>query len=173
MVGMSRVSLIVALGLVAASCTASGSVDANSTSATVTVPPPTTATTSTTAEVQTTTSTSTLAGTITPPRYRIVERIQTDAPGDTVVVLLDTASYDSLTDIDLFDIIAEVVELFPPISEVHVVDDVVAANTVANPDATEAQLQAIQPNYFARLENGFTITFLGPFASSGSAVLGS
>jgi len=90
-----------------------------------------------------------------------------------VVVLLDTTSYDSLTDIDLFDIIAEVVELFPPISEIHVVDGLLAASTVANPDSTEAQLQAIQPNYLARLENGFTITFLGPFASSGTAVLGS
>jgi len=90
-----------------------------------------------------------------------------------VVVLLDKTSYDSLTDIDLFDIIVEVVELFPPISEVHVVDDVEAANTVTNPDATEAQLQAIESSYLARLENGFTITFLGPFASSGTAVLGS
>jgi len=170
---MSRVSLVVALGLVAVSCTASGSVDTNSTSATGTVAPPTSAATSTTVEVQTTTSTSTPAGQTAPPRYRIVERTETDAPGDTVVVLLDKTSYDSLTDIDLFDIIAEVVELFPPISEIYVVDDVGAVNTVADPDVTEAQLQAIQSNYLARLENGFTITFLGPFASSGTAVLGS
>jgi hypothetical protein len=124
-------------------------------------------------ETQSTTTTSTAATQITPPRYRIVDRTNTDAPGDTVVVLLDTTSYDSLTDIDLYDIIAEVVELFPPISEIHVVDDASAATTVTNPDATEADMQAIQSNYLARLENGFTITFLGPFASSGSAVLGS
>lgn len=88
-------------------------------------------------------------------------------------MLLDDTSYESLTDIDLFDIIAEVVELFPPISEVHVVDDIVAANTVTDPEATSADMQAIQSNYLARLENGFTITYLGPFASSGSAELGS
>lgn len=113
------------------------------------------------------------ASQITPPRYRIVERTTTDAPGDTVVVLLDDESYDSLTDIDIYDIIAEVVELFPPISEIHVVDDAAAANTVANPEATNVEIAAIQANYLARLDNGFTITYLGPFASAGSAVLGS
>ncbi|MFV2000335.1 MAG: hypothetical protein ACC654_08250 [Acidimicrobiia bacterium] len=170
---MSRISLVVALGLVAVSCTASGSVDANSSSATATVTPPTSTETSTTVEAQITTTSSTAATQITPPRYRIVDRTTTDAPGDTVVVLLDDTSYDSLTDIDLYDIIAEVVELFPPISEVHVVDDVGAVITVTNPDATAAEIQAIQANYLARLDNGFTITYLGPFASSGSAVLGS
>jgi len=170
---MSRISLVVALGLVAVSCTASGSVDANSTSATATATPQTSTETSTTVEAQITTTSSTAATQITPPRYRIVDRATTDAAGDTVVVLLDDTSYDSLTDIDLYDIIAEVVELFPPISEVHVVDDAGAVTTVANPDATSAEIQAIQTNYLARLDNGFTITYLGPFASSGSAVLGS
>jgi len=170
---MSRLSLLVAGGLVVAACTGSGSVDTSSTSTTEASAPSSTTEVSTTVSVETTTTTSTPANPISPPEYRIVERTKTDAPGDTVVVLLDDTSYESLTDIDLFDIIAEVVELFPPISEIHVVDSFVAANTVTNPEATSEDMQAIEANYLARLENGFTITYLGPFASSGSAELGS
>jgi hypothetical protein len=110
---------------------------------------------------------------LTPPEYAIVDRAETDAPGDTVVVLLDPESYTSLTDIDLYDIIAEVVDLFPPISELHIVDDVGAVNTVTNPEASVEDLALIEDNYLVRLDNGFEITYLGPFAASGTAILGS
>jgi hypothetical protein len=110
---------------------------------------------------------------LTPPEYAIVDRAETDAPGDTVVVLLDPESYTSLTDIDLYDIIAEVVDLFPPISEVHIVDDAGAVNTVANADATPEDITLIEESYLARLDNGVKITYLGPFAASGTAILGS
>ena len=110
---------------------------------------------------------------LTPPEYSIVDRAETDAPGDTVVVLLDDETYTSLSDLDLYDIIAEVVDLFPPISMMHIVDDVVAVNTVANPDVSDEELALIEDNYFAVLENGFNITYLGPFADSGTAILGS
>lgn len=110
---------------------------------------------------------------LTAPEYRIVDRIEGDDPGDTVIVLLNPETYESLSTLDLYDLIAEVVELFPPVAELHVVDDAAAANVVANPDASEAERQAAAGNYLARLENGFQITYLGPFASSGSAVLGS
>ena len=90
-----------------------------------------------------------------------------------VVVLLDIASYETLTDIDLENIIADVVQRFPPIATVHVIDDPAAANVVGNPDATEAQIEPISGHYLARLDDGFSITFLGPFATAGSAVLGS
>jgi hypothetical protein len=111
--------------------------------------------------------------TLTPPEYAIVDRTETDAPGDTVVVLLDDETYTSLTDIDLYDIIAEVVDIFPPVSELHIVDDVNAANIIANPDATAEEITLIEDNYLARLEDGFKITYLGPFAASGTAILGS
>jgi hypothetical protein len=110
---------------------------------------------------------------LTAPAYKIVDRILGEGTGDTVIVLLDPETYDSLTDLDLYDLIAEVVELFPPIAVVHIVDDAAAANTVANAEASEAERQAVKANYLARLDNGFQITYLGPFASSGTAVLGS
>jgi len=155
-----------------AACTSS-SPSAQTTTTSAQVPLTTIAVDSTVPPTSQSTTTSAPLQELTPPRYRIVERIEGEGPGDTVVVLLDPTSYNSLTDIDLFDIIAEVVELFPPISVIHIVDDPGAANVVANPDASNAEVQAIQANYLARLDNGFKITYLGPFVSSGTAVLGS
>ena len=108
------------------------------------------------------------------PRYQIVERLPiANASGDDLVVLLDPTSYESLTDIDLQDLIAEVVELFPPVWSVHVIDDASATSIVIDPDASNADLASISDHYLARLDNGFEITYLGPFSSSGSGVLGS
>jgi len=120
----------------------------------------------------TTTTTSPPKTVLSAPEYQIVDRIEGDA-GDTVIVLLDSETYDSLTDLDLYDLIAEVVELFPPIAVVHVVDEAAAANIVANPDASEAERNAVAANYLARLDDGVKIIYLGPFASAGTAVLGS
>jgi hypothetical protein len=156
--------------VVAAACTSSPAAETSTTAGQT--PLTTLAADDTTTTSQPTTTTE-ASRELTPPRYRIVERIEGESEGDTVVVLLDPTSYDSLTDIDLFDIIAEVVELFPPISVIHVVDDPSAANVVANPDASNAEIQAIQEYYLARLDNGLKITYLGPFAASGTAVLGS
>ena len=72
-----------------------------------------------------------------------------------------------------FDGLAEVIELFPPVWTAHLIDDPAAANVVGNPNATESELEAIADHYFARLDNGFEITFLGPFADSGGGVIGS
>lgn len=164
---------MVGIVVVVAACTSSPSAETTTTSAQT--PLTTLAADDTTTTTNQATTTTAPIDELTPPSYRIVERIEGDgeAEGDTVVVLLDPTSYDSLTDIDLFDIIAEVVELFPPISVIHVVDDPGAANVVANPDASNVEIQAIQANYLARLDNGLKITYLGPFASSGTAVLGS
>ncbi len=169
---IQRTGILVAVALVAAACTSSSTPESSTsssftpltTSATV-VSPPTTLSGPTTTTLP--------LSSLTPPEYAIVDRAETDAPGDTVVVLLDDTTYTSLTDIDLYDVIAEVVDQFPPISELHIVDDAGAVNTVANPDATDEEVAMIEDNYLAHLEDGFKITYLGPFASSGTAVLGS
>jgi hypothetical protein len=133
----------------------------------LTLPPATTPPTSTT---------STTLGPVEPlssPEYQIVQRTVGEGTGDAVVVLLDPTSYDTLTDIDLEDVIADVVRRFPPITTVHVIDDPAAANVVGNPDPTDEQIAAISEHYLARLDDGFSITFLGPFAPAGATVLGS
>ncbi len=166
--------MVAGIAVLVAACTSAGSDDATTTTTTQT-PLTTSAPADTSSSTVTSTTTTTILGELSPPDYRIVERTKSDEEGvgDTVVVLLEPSSYDSLTDIDLFDVIAEVVELFPPISVVHIVDDPAAANVVANPDATDAEIRAVQQNYLARLDDGFKITYLGPFAGSGTAVLGS
>ena len=133
----------------------------------LTLPPPTTPPTSSTS--------TTLAPVeqLSSPEYQIVQRTISEDTGDTVVVLLDTSSYETLTDIDLEEVITDVVQRFPPIATAHVIDDPAAANVVGDPDASEEQIAAISDHYFARLDDGFTITFLGPFAPAGATVLGS
>lgn len=172
MVFKARLGMIlVVIAVLSAACTSS---DSDESTTTADTPLTTLSVTDTTEPADdTTTTTSTPKTVLTAPEYTIVERIGGEGAGDTVVVLLDPESYNSLTDLDLYDLIAEVVELFPPISVVHVVDDAAAANVVANPDASEAERQATTESYLARLDDGFQITYLGPFASSGTAVLGS
>ena len=164
--------ILVAVALLAAACTSDSAPESTTSSSLTPLTIAATVTTTSPPVAAATTTTQPLS-TLTPPDYAIVDRAETDAPGDTVVVLLDPESYTSLTDIDLYDIIAEVVDLFPPISELHIVDDVGAVNTVANPDSTAEEIVLIGDNYLVRLENGFKITYLGPFAASGTAILGS
>jgi hypothetical protein len=165
-------SVVAAIALVSVACTSDGSDQDISSSTTL---PPVTISISGASETtmeSTTTTTSPPKTVLSAPEYQIVDRIEGDE-GDTVIVLLDSETYDSLTDLDLYDLIAEVVELFPPIAVVHVVDEAAAANIVANPDASEAERNAVAANYLARLDDGVKIIYLGPFASAGTAVLGS
>jgi hypothetical protein len=165
----SRIVVVgVAVAVLVVAC--QGTADTTTTTAgssLLTLPPPTTPPTSVT-----TTSLAPVEQ-LSSPQYQIVQRTVSEGSGDTVVVLLDTSSYGTLTDIDLEDLIADVVVRFPPITTVHVIDDAAAANVVGNPDASDAQIEVISDHYLARLDDGFSITFLGPFATSGSSVLGS
>ena len=166
-------SVAVAIALVSVACTSDGS--EQEASSVDTQAPVTTLVSVAATEPQresTTTTTSVPKTVLSAPEYQIVDRIEGDS-GDTVIVLLDPETYGTLTDLDLYDLIAEVVELFPPIAVVHVVDEAAAANIVANPDASEDERTAVAANYLARLDDGVKIIYLGPFASSGTAVLGS
>ena len=168
---MPRLRLIVVVAVVAVIAVAcQSSADSTTTTAEsplLTLPPPTTPPTSSTS------TTLVPVEELSPPEYQIVQRTVGEGTGDAVVVLLDTSSYETLTDIDLEDVIADVVRRFPPITTVHVIDDPAAANIVGNPDATEEQIASIEDHYLARLDDGFTITFLGRFAAEGATVLGS
>ena len=110
--------------------------------------------------------------TATFPRYQIVARQQGN-DGDIVVVLLDTTSYGSLTDIDLQNVVADVVAEFPPVLEAHVVDSAEAAAIVLNDDLDEAGIALLAQHYLVRLEEGFRIVYSGPFESRGVLILGS
>lgn len=163
------IAAVIGVAMASASCTTSS----DGTTTTTESGPVTTLATSTTSTTSPTSTTLAPITQLSAPEYQIVERIPLETGGDEVIALLDPSTYDSLTDVDLFDIVAEIVDRFPPVTTLHIVDDPAAANVVANPDASEAERAAIAANYLARLENGFRIVYLGPFADSGSAVLGS
>lgn len=90
-----------------------------------------------------------------------------------MVLLLDPASYTSLSDLDLYEVIADAVDRFPPIFEAHVVDSQDAVSAVLAEVPDEDQLKTLELHYLVRLEDGFRIVYLGPFEDSDDAVLGS
>ena len=107
------------------------------------------------------------------PEWEVVSRSD-GADGATLVVLLDPESYQSLTDIDLQNVIADVVDTEEEdVLVIHVVDDPEVAEYVESEDPTRAQQRQLDIHYLARLEDGFRIVFLGPFSDTGSVVLGS
>ncbi len=157
---------VVAVGVVASACNRSGSAET-----TVTTRPLIT----TTAPSETTTTTTTTL----PPligaqgvEYRIVRRIPVSDLGDAVVVLVEGDS-QSLTDIDLYDVITDVVETFPPIYEVYVVDDPAAVDIVMADEPSDEEQAILSEHFLARLVEGFRIVYEGPFGDVGTAVIGS
>jgi len=106
------------------------------------------------------------------PEYTIVSREEGDG-GATVVVLLDDESYLSLTDIDLANVLADVVERFPPILTAYVVDDPDAVEAVTALEPTADQQSMLDQHYLVRLEDGFRMVFTGPFSEIPIAILGS
>ena len=118
------------------------------------------------------TTTSSLVPSTGMPAFTIVTREATD-DGDRVVILLDPDSYESLSDIDLQNVLTEVVEEHPPVYEAYVVDSEAAAEAVLvdSPDAD--QLAELAQHHLVTLEEGFRMRFTGPFASTGVVILGS
>ncbi len=173
---MPRIIVIAALASVLAAC--SGDDDTAETSTTTTAVPITTLGTTqappvTTAAPTTATTSTTLAalGQVEFPSYTIVSRSEGEA-GDTVVVLIDP-DFESLSDIDLQNVLADVVERFPPVFEAYVVSSQEAADLVLVDDVDTAGEAVLDQHFWARLEDGFRIVFAGPFAELSPLILGS
>lgn len=109
------------------------------------------------------------------PVYEIAFRGDGGDAGDTVVVVLDPASYSTLSDIDLQDVIRDVYDQFPPVAVAHVVDteDAVSLVVVERSSLNEEELTFLDQHYFARLEDGIRIIYVGPFDQYPIAILGS
>jgi hypothetical protein len=160
----------VALALVVTACNGDDSgEDSTTTSTTLTVP----TTTTTTLDPASTTTTTRDGEVPAPPEYEIVRRIPGE-DGDTLVVLLDPSSYDGLlTDIDLQNVVADVVERFPPVLEAYVVDSQDAVDLVLLDERTPEEQAVLDEHAFVTLEEGFRIVFTGPFGDFGELILGS
>ncbi|MEA2001735.1 MAG: hypothetical protein U9N84_07620 [Actinomycetota bacterium] len=177
----TRVILFGVVVILAAACSGDDeTTDPVLTSSTTAAPIPTladggdaTATASGTAAATTTTSTTTTeVPELSFPQYRIVSREATEL-GDVVVVLLDPTTYESLSDIDIHNVMSDLVEQFGPINEAHIVETQAAADALFVEDLTPEQQTILDNNYIARLEEGFRIVYVGRFEESGVAILGS
>jgi len=105
------------------------------------------------------------------PEYEIVSRSESP-DGDTLVILIDS-DYDALTDIDLQNLLADVVEMFPPVYEAFVVDSRAAASLVLAEDLDEDAESVLERHFLVRLEEGFRVVFTGPFEGARTLILGS
>jgi hypothetical protein len=105
------------------------------------------------------------------PGYTIVERIPGEAgAGDTVVVVLEEGDYDTR---EVENAVIDMIETYAPIQEAHIVDTQEAADAVLEPSPTPEQQEELELHYFARLEEGNRLTYLGPYADSGVIIIGS
>lgn len=171
--------VVVSLVLVGTACSGDGGEDSTTSAPSTTVAPVTslaaadTTAPPTTTAAPTTSVTTTVSGVpVVLPEYTIVSRESGDG-GDTVVILLDTESYDVVTDIDLANVLADAVDRFPVILTAYVVDDASAADAVISTSPTEDELELLSRHYLVRLEEGFRMVFAGPFSDSPVAILGS
>ena len=181
---MKRAALIfhiAGLVIIAAACSGDDAAESSTTVTTTTTAAPVTSlaaagsTSSTSTSVAPTSSVTTTADPEDPldfPEYTIVSREEGDS-GDTLVVLLDPDSYLSLTDIDLANVLADVVDRFPPVLTAFVIDDESAAEAVLAAEPTAEQIAVLDAHYFVRLEEGFRMVFTGKFSDVPIAILGS
>jgi ABC-type glycerol-3-phosphate transport system substrate-binding protein len=122
-------------------------------------------------EATTTTTTTVTLGEVEFPAYSIAAR--TGEAEDTVVVLMDLEVDDALTDIDLQNLLADVVDNFPPVTEAYVVSSSEAVDLVLAESVDDDGQAVLDQHFWARLEEGFRIVFEGPFAGEAPLILGS
>lgn len=163
-----RLAIFVSCLAIVSACGDSGSA---TTTTTTTTPPPVVTTTPVTVAVDDTTSTTSAATSTTGPgfsfpEFTIVER--TD--DDVLVVAIPPGTY---TDIDLQNVVGEMIERFPPVNGLHIIDDPAITQLVLTDSVSAEQQELLDLHYFLRLEDGFRMVFLGPFAEVGEVIFGS
>lgn len=114
--------------------------------------------------------TTTLAGE-TVSGYEVVARVS-DTAGETLFILIPPGAY---TDVDIENFVVGLVDDGTVTFGAEVFDDPGAIDAFRKPEAerTEGETQLIEDHHFASVQNGSTVAFRGPFASSGEFVIGS
>ncbi len=153
--------LVFALALVGAACNRGD--DAEPTT-TTTSPSQTTSTTA--AGNGTDGETTTTGGVAEPPAYDIIAG---DTGAGEYVVLVDPGTY---TEQDIRNIMEGVVDEYAPVT-VHLIDSEDAGGLVLKDELTEAEQAILDAHYFARVVDGTTLEFLGPYADIDPIHIGS
>ena len=85
------------------------------------------------------------------------------------MVLIDPGTY---TEQDIRNIMEGVVDEYAPVT-VHLIDSEDAGGLVLKDELTEAEQAILDAHYFARVVDGTTLEFLGPYADIDPIHIGS
>ncbi len=110
-------------------------------------------------------TTTTVAGT-EPPEYEIIAG--STGEGE-YVVLIDPGTY---TEQDLRNLMVGFVDDYAPVTA-HLIDSEDARELVLLDQVTEAEQAILDAHYFARIVDGITLEFLGPYADLEPVYIGS
>lgn len=155
--------LILALALVATACNRGDDAELTTTTTPATTQLSTT-TTSTDGGTDGETTSTTAGGAL--PEYQIIAG---DSGEDEYVVLVDPGAYSEQ---DLRNIMEGIVDEYAPVT-VHLIDSQDASELVLKDEVTEAEQAILDAHYFARVVDGTTLEYLGPYADLDPVHIGS
>jgi hypothetical protein len=103
--------------------------------------------------------------------YDVVARVSEDA-GETLFIVIPPGAY---TDVDIENFLIGLVDDEEVTYGAEVFDDTGAVDAFRKPEAerTEGETQLVAQHHFASIQNGTSVVFRGPFASSPGFVIGS
>ena len=158
------VILILVLALVATACNRGDDTELTTTTTLAGSQPQTTSTTSTDGSSDGGTTSTTVAGQL--PEYQIIAG---DSGEGEYVVLVDPGAYSEQ---DLRNIMEGIVDEYAPVT-VHLIDSEDARELVLKDEVTEAEQAILDAHYFARVVNGTSLEFLGPYSDLDPVHIGS
>jgi hypothetical protein len=156
--------LLMALALLAAACNRGD--DAEPTTTTATGIQTTTTAASTTTDDGTDDGTTTTTGAGGVSGYDIIAG---DSGSGEYVVLVEPGTY---TEQDLRNIMEDVVDEYAPVAA-HLIDSEEVRELVLSDELTDAEQELLDTHYFARVVEGTTLEYLGPYAEFDSVHIGS
>lgn len=158
------VILVLALALMTAACNRGD--DADLTTTTAGGSQTTTTSAGTTAGGGTDDETTTTAGTVELPGYDIIAG---DSGSDEYIILVEPGNYSEQ---DLRNIMEDVVDEYSPVTA-HLIDSEDARDLVLKDDVTDTEQELLDAHYLARVVEGTTLEFLGPYAALEPVHIGS
>ena len=157
--------LVLTLALLAVACNKGDDADVTTTT-TVAGSQVTTTTAATTTSGGTDGETTTTAGPSEIPLYDIIAG---GSGSDDYVVLIEPSTY---TEQDLRNIMEDVVDEFAPVSA-HLIDSEDARELVLKDELTDDEQALLDAHYFARVVEGTTLEYLGPYGDLDPVQIGS
>ena len=157
--------LVLALALVTAACNRGDDADLTTTT---TGGSPTTSTSAgaSTDDGTDDETTTTAAGAVQPPTYDIIAGV---TGSDEYVVLVEPGAY---AEQDLRNIMEDVVDEHAPVTA-HLIDSEEAGHLVLKDELSDSEQELLDAHYLARIVEGTTLEFLGPYSNLESVHIGS